>query len=59
MMPRPVTAGLLIVGELSSPLSAERSSAPGSASISLARPKSSTFTVPSGRTLMLAGFRSR
>ena len=25
----------------------------------LAKPKSSTFTVPSGRTLMLAGFRSR
>jgi hypothetical protein len=25
----------------------------------LARPKSSTLTVPSGRTLMLAGFRSR
>ena len=28
-------------------------------SIALARPKSSTFTVPSGRTLMFAGFRSR
>ncbi|OFW06935.1 MAG: hypothetical protein A3I61_02800 [Acidobacteria bacterium RIFCSPLOWO2_02_FULL_68_18] len=26
---------------------------------SLARPKSSTLTVPSGRTLMLAGFKSR
>jgi len=32
--------------------------APGS-SIALASPKSSTFTVPSGRTLMFAGFRSR
>ena len=30
-----------------------------SPSKALARPKSSTFTVPSGRTLMLAGFRSR
>ena len=28
-------------------------------SIALASPKSSTFTVPSGRTLMFAGFRSR
>ena len=27
--------------------------------MALARPKSSTFTVPSGVTLMLAGFRSR
>ena len=29
------------------------------ASTAFARPKSSTFTVPSGRTLMFAGFRSR
>ena len=28
-------------------------------SIAFARPKSSTFTVPSGRTLMFAGLRSR
>ena len=28
-------------------------------SIAFASPKSSTFTVPSGRTLMFAGFRSR
>ena len=28
-------------------------------SIAFARPKSSTFTVPSARTLMFAGFRSR
>ena len=28
-------------------------------SIAFARPKSSTFTVPSGRTLMFAGFKSR
>ena len=32
---------------------------PASGCASLARPKSSTFTVPSGRTLMFAGFRSR
>ena len=30
-----------------------------SGSVALARPKSSTFTVPSSRTLMFAGFRSR
>ena len=28
-------------------------------SSAFANPKSSTFTVPSGRTLMFAGFRSR
>ena len=33
--------------------------APAAGSIAFARPKSSTFTVPSARTLMLAGFRSR
>jgi hypothetical protein len=32
---------------------------PPTGSIALASPKSSTFTVPSGRTLMLAGLRSR
>ncbi len=32
---------------------------PPAGSIALARPKSSTFTVPSARTLMLAGLRSR
>ena len=32
--------------------------APGGSN-ALAKPKSSTFTVPSDRTLMLAGFRSR
>ena len=32
---------------------------PCSPDSAFARPKSSTFTVPSGRTLMLAGFRSR
>jgi hypothetical protein len=52
-----IVAGESIVGEavtstLRVPLPAFRSSA-------LARPKSSTFTVPSGRSLMFAGFRSR
>ena len=44
----------VIVGEFVEvcPAAARRSSA-------LARPKSSTFTVPSARTLMFAGFRSR
>ena len=32
---------------------------PASGSKALARPKSKTFTVPSVRTLILAGFRSR
>ena len=32
---------------------------PAAGSIAFARPKSSTFTVPSARTLMFAGFRSR
>src|SRR6185295_13295667 len=31
----------------------------GACSIALAKPKSSTFTMPSGRSLMFAGFRSR
>ncbi len=43
------------VGELAA-LPPERSS---SADMALARPKSSILTVPSSRTLMLAGFRSR
>ena len=44
-----VTAGVEIVGirELTGPLAA--------GSIAFASPKSSTFTVPSGRSLMLAG----
>ena len=36
-----------------------RPTPPTPAPSALARPKSSTFTVPSARTLMLAGFRSR
>ena len=47
-------AGDVIVGELIGLASAR---APESTA--LARPKSRTLTVPSGRSLMLAGFRSR
>ena len=32
---------------------------PAAGSVAFANPKSRTFTVPSGRTLMFAGFRSR
>src|SRR5262245_25728331 len=52
MTPLTVIVGLPIVG------TCERSEA-GAGSSVFARPKSSTFTVPSGRTWMLAGFRSR
>ena len=47
-------AGLVSVGDSAGSATAE----PGG-SIALARPKSSTFTWPSCRTVMLAGFRSR
>ena len=47
-----VIAGLVMVGDCEGSPAGARSSA-------LASPKSSTFTVPSGRSLMLAGFRSR
>ena len=47
---RVIIAGLVIVGELI--VAAEGSSA-------FASPKSSTLTVPSARTLMFAGLRSR
>ena len=49
-----VIAGVVIVGDCEH---ARRRRAVGSSAF--ASPKSSTFTVPSGRTLMLAGFRSR
>ena len=51
--PACVIAGMVMVGDRSD----RRRRRP--ASCALARPKSSTFTVPSGRTLMFAGFRSR
>ena len=52
--PAVIMAGDVIVGEETAPAAA---SPDGSSA--LASPKSSTLTVPSGRTLMLAGFRSR
>ena len=48
--------GRVIVGECSTSAFDARRAA---GSIALARPKSSTFTVPSARTLMFAGLRSR
>ena len=52
IMPCSVIAGDVIVGEFVNV-------AEGVDSNAFANPKSSTFTVPSGRILMLAGFRSR
>ena len=49
-----VNAGLVIVGD---ERAAEAAASTGSRAF--ARPKSSTLTVPSGRILMFAGFRSR
>ena len=46
--------GVVIVGDCDT-----SGDAPPAGSSAFARPKSSTFTVPSGRTLMFAGFRSR
>ena len=54
IIPAWVIAGLAKVGELVA-LALELATG----SIAFARPKSSTFTVPSGRTLTFAGFRSR
>ena len=54
MTPIPVIAGLVIVGDaVTSALGAEMGSS------AFARPKSSTFTVPSDRSLIFAGLRSR
>ena len=51
-------ARALVVGEFIAPaVLAEPSVLPGRSAF--ASPKSSTFTVPSSRTLILAGFRSR
>ena len=54
IMPACVIAGVVMVGDCDT----SATCAPAG-SIAFARPKSSTFTVPSGRTLMLAGLRSR
>ena len=53
IIPACVIAGVVMVADCD-PLGA----APNG-SIALASPKSSTFTTPSGRTLIFAGFRSR
>ena len=53
MTPNAVAAGLVTVA------SAPDATAFEAGSSALASPKSSTFTVPSGRSLILAGFRSR
>ena len=56
-MPTPVIiAGVVIVGDCVTDGGRGRRR---SWSASFASPKSSTFTTPSGRSLMLAGFRSR
>ena len=57
--PAPViSAGVVIVGAMDGACPAEARSAEAG-SIAFANPKSNTFTVPSPRTLMLAGLRSR
>ena len=53
-LPPCVIAGVVIVGDCDT-LGDE----PSVGSIALARPKSNTFTMPSRRTLMFAGFKSR
>jgi hypothetical protein len=53
-MPVCVIAGVVIVGDIEWP--GDELTA---GSIAFASPKSSTFTVPSPRTLMFAGLRSR
>ena len=53
-LPAWVIAGVVIVGDIEA--LAESAAA---VSIAFARPKSRTFTVPSPRIMMLAGFRSR
>jgi hypothetical protein len=52
-----ISCGEVIVGELVRPAAA--ACTPLIGSIAFASPKSSTFTVPSSRTLMFAGLRSR
>ena len=57
IIPTCVIAGEVSVGEFDSPASLPLLATAGS--IAFAKPKSSTLTVPSGRTLTLAGLRSR
>ena len=54
IIPACVIAGVVIVGDIDM-----FGDEPATASVAFARPKSRTFTVPSLRTLMLAGLRSR
>ncbi len=54
IIPACVIAGVVMVGDCGT----FGDIAPAG-SIAFARPKSSTFTAPSGRTLMFAGLRSR
>ena len=54
MNPSCVIAGVVIVGDMEKP-----ELAAGDASIAFANPKSSTFTVPSGRIFTFDGLRSR
>ncbi len=56
--PACVIAGVVIVGDIDRACPTEARSAEAGSS-AFAKPKSSTFTVPSARTSMLAGFRSR
>ena len=55
IIPACVIAGDVIVGDIDMSSATDRAAG----SIAFASPKSSTFTVPSVRTLMFAGFRSR
>ena len=54
IIPACVIAGVVIVGDCDT-----LGDATPVGSIAFANPKSSTFTVPSSRTLMFAGFKSR
>ena len=54
IIPACVIAGVVIVGDIDT-----LADIAPAGSIAFARPKSSTFTVPSARTLMFAGLRSR
>ena len=56
---RRAAAGEVTVGELSTASAGPESDLTLGSCGALARPKSRTFTAPSGRTLMLAGLRSR
>ena len=52
-------AGVVMVGDIDAWACPAEAPCAEAGSIAFARPKSNTFTVPSGRTLMFAGLRSR